>query len=236
MSASVVMIDGRPYAVRLPTGGAWHGAASEWDSMLDILGEKNPALHSKNLLSWCQDTPREHPECRVYRGQLSPRHWNNTYSYRNYPHVGFRPVLEPLEPVTMQPDPGQIQHLKDGIVLHMGSFLVNGVARFLPQNPVWCGDVPQYLDHAHLAIGDTAPDPRKQLRFIKCGHLLWCDRNLMTNLSWDTLMSFGLVYGLSDPSTEIEHTPMPPPNHNAKKLAAAPVGGQHSPRLPDRER
>ena len=88
-SSKPVLINGQLYSVRLPTGGAYHGAPSEWDAMLDILGEKNPALHSKNIHSWCLDTVAGHPDWRVYRGQLSPRHWNNTYSFRSYPHVGY---------------------------------------------------------------------------------------------------------------------------------------------------
>ena len=202
MAYTPVKIDGRPYAVRLPTGGAWHGAPSEWDSMLDTLGEKNHALHVKNILSWCQDTARDHPDCRVYRGQLSARHWNNTYHYRAYPHVGYRPVLEPLSPATLKPDPSILSGIPDGCVLTMGSFSVNGIPRPLPQDPVWCGDIPQYRDHAVLSIGDTAPDVRNQLRFIKCGGLLWCDRNLMTGMSWDVLSDAGLVYGQDNPIQE----------------------------------
>lgn len=197
MGFQAVLIDGQLYAVRLPTGGAFHGDKSEWDNMLDILGEKNPILHAKTILSWCQDTPRDHPDCRVYRGQLSPRHWNNTYSYRRYPHVGYRPVLEPLNPDTMLPAPERLHNIPDGTLLTMGSFYRNGIARFLPQDPDWCGDIQEYRDHAVLSIDDTSPDPRKQLQFIKCGGLLWCDRNLVTNVSWDDLASFGLVYGMS---------------------------------------
>ena len=195
MSLTPVMIDGRPYAVRLPTGGTFHGDLSEWDSMLDILGEKNSALHSKNILSWCQDTARDAPNCRVYRGQLSARHWNNTYHDRAYPHVGYRPVLEPLSPETLKPDPSLLSDIPDGSILTMGSFSVNGVPKPLPKEPFWCGDIPAYRDHAVFSIGDTHPDARNQLRFIKCGGLLWCDRNLMTGMSWDVLSALGLVYG-----------------------------------------
>ncbi len=190
-----VTINGQLFAVRLPTGGAYHGAPSEWDSMLDILGEKNPAFHSKNILSWCQDTASDAPDCRVYRGQLTARHWNNTYHYRSYPHVGYRPVLEPLDPDTLMPDTSKLQDIQDGTILTMGSFYVNGMPVPLPKDPVWCGDIPQYMENKTLTIGDTDADPKNQLRFIKCGSLLWCDRNLMTNMSWDTLASFGLVHG-----------------------------------------
>lgn len=189
------MIDGQPYAVRLPTGGAFRGAANEWDAMLDILGEKNQVYHSKNILSWCQDTDAEDPDCRVYRGQLTRRHWNSTHSYTTYPHIGYRPVLEPLDPETLLPKPERIKDIRDASVLVMGTFYVNGIARDLPQDPFWCGDVPEYRNHMILAIGDTDPNPKKQLHFIKCGGLLWCDRNLITNVSWDTLDSFGLTYG-----------------------------------------
>ncbi len=190
-----ITINGQLFAVRLPTGGAYHGAPSEWDSMLDILGEKNPAFHSKNILSWCQDTASDAPDCRVYRGQLTARHWNNTYHYRSYPHVGYRPVLEPLDPDTLMPDASKLQDIKDGTILTMGSFYVNGMPVPLPKDPVWCGDIPQYMENKTLTIGDSDADPKNQLRFIKCGVLLWCDRNLMTDMSWDTLDAFGLVFG-----------------------------------------
>jgi len=199
MAYTPVMIDGQPYAVRLPTGGSYHGAASEWDTMLNTLGEKNPVYHSKNILSWCQDEAVDSPGCRVYRGQLSARHWNNTYSFRAYPHVGYRPILEPLDPETLLPDPSRLGRIPDGSVLPMGTFYINGIAQVLPQEPFWCGDVPEYRNQMLLSIGDTDTNPKKQLHFIKCGRLLWCDRNLITNISWDTLNAFGLTHGGEEP-------------------------------------
>ena len=193
---AIVAINGQLYAVRLPTGGAFPGAPSEWDTMLDVLGEKNPIYHSKKILSWCQDTETADPSCRVYRRQLSPRHWNATFSYRKeYAHIGYRPLLEPLHPKTLQPMPEALSHIPDGQVMTMGSLYLDGKAKPLPQEPDWCGDIPQYLGKETLAIGDTDPDPKNQLKFIKVKHFLICDRNLTTCISWDTLASFGLVYG-----------------------------------------
>ena len=192
-----VFIDGRPYAVRLPTGGSSFGEDSEWDQMLDILGEKNPDFHAKNILSWCQDTDRNDPNCRVYRGQISPRHRNSTYSYRcEYSHIGYRPVLEPLDPQTLQPTPDTLRDLPDGTILTMGSFYLDGVPQPIPTDPDWCGNIPQYRAGRTIAIGDTASGTDRQLRFIKCGNLLWCDRNLLTCVSWDTLSDFNLVCGI----------------------------------------
>ena len=73
-----VSIDGRFYAVRLPTGGSFYGEENEWDEMLNVLGKKNPLYHARSILSRCQDTDKNDPNCRVYRGQISPRHRNST--------------------------------------------------------------------------------------------------------------------------------------------------------------
>ena len=193
---AIATINGQVYAVRLPTGGAVPGAPSEWDTMLDVLGEKNPIYHAKKLLSWCQDIEKTDPGCRVYRGQISPRHWNAISSARyEYAHIGYRPLLEPLEPKTLRPAPHVLANIPEGEVLTMGSFYVDGKAKPLPLDPDWCGDIPQYLGQGRLSIGDTDPDPKNHLRFIKIKHFLICDRNLMTGISWDVLDSFGLVYG-----------------------------------------
>ena len=96
---------------------------------------------------------------------------------------------------TRQPMPEALSHIPDGQVMTMGSLYLDGKAKPLPQEPDWCGDIPQYLGKGKLSVGDTDPDPKNQLKFIKVKHFLICDRNLMTCISWDTLASFGLVHG-----------------------------------------
>lgn len=234
MKYQPVYIEGWPYAVRLPTGGSFYGEDNEWDQMLDVLGEKNPVYHAKNIHSWCQDADRNDPKCRVYRGQISPRHRNSTFSYRcEYAHIGYRPVLEPLYPRTLRPSPEVLQDMRDGTILTMGSFYIDGQPQPLPTDPDWCGNIPQYRPGCSLAIGDTDAAPENWLRFIKCGNLLWCDRNLLTCVSWDTLCAFGLVDGRAVQghtisqyhTTAQKHTPLEArlPAANSAKQDTAPL-------------
>ena len=51
MHFHAIQIGGQLYAVRLPTGKSAPGKSSEWDVMLDILGERPSILLSKNILS-----------------------------------------------------------------------------------------------------------------------------------------------------------------------------------------
>ena len=76
--------------------------SNEWDTMLN----KNSG-YIKNwngIYSWGQDTTRYNSSPRAVRGYSSARFWDIHYATASHPSVGFRPVLEVLNPDTLGPD------------------------------------------------------------------------------------------------------------------------------------
>ena len=76
--------------------------SNEWDTMLN----KNSG-YIKNwngIYSWGQDTTRYNSSYRAVRGYSSARFWDIHYATTSHPSVGFRPVLEVLNPDTLGPD------------------------------------------------------------------------------------------------------------------------------------
>ena len=70
--------------------------SNEWDTILD---KKDGYI--KNgiyMYSWGQDTHSISASLRAVRGCNSARYWNSNYATFSNPHVGFRPVLEVLNP------------------------------------------------------------------------------------------------------------------------------------------
>ena len=72
--------------------------SNEWDTMLN----KNSGYiqNWNKMYSWGQDTSSAAESFRAYRGYTSARFWNNSNATFSYPRVGFRPVLEVLNPGT----------------------------------------------------------------------------------------------------------------------------------------
>ena len=76
--------------------------SNEWDTMLN----KNSG-YIKNwngIYSWGQDTTRYNSSLRAVRGYDSGRRWNDDDATDSLPLVGFRPVLEVLNPDTLGSD------------------------------------------------------------------------------------------------------------------------------------
>ena len=76
--------------------------SNEWDTMLN----KNSG-YIKNwngIYSWGQDTTRYNSSYRANRGYNSARTWNYYNATYQYAYVGFRPVLEILNPDTLGSD------------------------------------------------------------------------------------------------------------------------------------
>ena len=103
---------GVDYTLRAPSvgsGGIGSGESrrgtpqsNEWDRILD----KNDG-YIKNLsgiCSWGQDTTSFSASRRANRGYYSARFWGYGYATNQYADVGFRPVLEVLNPGTLGPD------------------------------------------------------------------------------------------------------------------------------------
>ncbi len=100
------------YTLRAPSVGSDHigggdiergtPQSNEWDAVLD----KNSG-YIKNwngIYSWGQDTTRYNSSHRAVRGYSSARFWLYLTATNSGPYVGFRPVLEVLNPDTLGSD------------------------------------------------------------------------------------------------------------------------------------
>ena len=56
------------------------------------------------MSSWGQDTSRDIASRRAVRGYYSARRWLHNRASNSYPSLGFRPVLEVLDPDTLSSD------------------------------------------------------------------------------------------------------------------------------------
>ena len=103
---------GVDYTLRAPScGSGFTGSddsergtpqSNEWDAVLD----KNSGYvkNWNDIYSWGQDTSSYESWYRALRGVDSARYWNHYYATSSYPDVGFRPVLEVLNPDTLGSD------------------------------------------------------------------------------------------------------------------------------------
>lgn len=204
----IIFIGNRAFRIRVPRGcSAEDGVPSEWDSILDKVGESNEVLHWFYIWSWCQEPiygntfienatrnirPATH---RVLRGCGSARSMIVSTNTGRGAYMGYRPILEPMDPATMEPDINTWADHPDGSVIRLGSLYMDGVPLSIPQAPTDLGDIPDYIPGTSLRIGETDADPNKQLRLIKSGHLFIADRNLLKKVSWEDLNRYGLIYG-----------------------------------------
>ena len=97
-----IRIDGRPYWCRSLEVGKQPGLASEWDRLLEEFGDDNDRWHWRNSWFWGQTIPAktflpDAPPSRVIRGASSAKNW--LYADEKSASAGFRPVLEPLDPM-----------------------------------------------------------------------------------------------------------------------------------------
>ena len=76
--------------------------SNEWDTMLN----KNSGYiqNWNEMYSWGQDAFSGGASYRAVRGYNSARYWYNNYATFSNPYVGFRPVLEILNPDTLGSD------------------------------------------------------------------------------------------------------------------------------------
>ncbi len=103
---------GVDYTLRAPSVGSkstGSGASqrivpqsNEWDTMLN----KNSGYiqNWNEMYSWGQDTVSVDASSRAVRGCYSARLWISCYAANSVPYVGFRPVLEVLNPDTLGSD------------------------------------------------------------------------------------------------------------------------------------
>ena len=76
--------------------------SNEWDTMLNK--DSGYIQNWNEMYSWGQDTVSFDASFRAVRGYYSARYWHYINASRSYPDVGFRPVLEVLNPGTIGSD------------------------------------------------------------------------------------------------------------------------------------
>ena len=76
--------------------------SNEWDTMLNK--DSGYIQNWNEMYSRGQDTVSVDASRRAVRGYDSARYWGNHYAAASDPYVGFRPVLEVLNPGTLGPD------------------------------------------------------------------------------------------------------------------------------------
>ena len=103
---------GVDYTLRAPSVGSNYTGSgnsergvpqsNEWDTMLN----KNSGYiqNWNKIYLWGQDTVSGNASYRAVRGYHSARRWNYNYAALSFPSLGFRPVLEVLNPDTLGSD------------------------------------------------------------------------------------------------------------------------------------
>ena len=105
-------VSGVDYTLRAPSvgsnstgsGDSERGVpqSNEWDTMLNK--DSGYIQNWNEMYSWGQDTVSVYASLRAVRGYSSARFWDVNYATLSHPIVGFRPVLEVLNPDTLGPD------------------------------------------------------------------------------------------------------------------------------------
>lgn len=191
----IAMIDGKPWAVLLPTGGIESDDRFNiWDRATRAAALRNDLLHYHTILSLCQDHVPNKKNC-IGRGCMAVHYRTDVPTDLRREYYGFRPMLIPLNPKTLQPDTQRLSQIRDGSRLSLGTLYMNDKPIQNPKIPVLNGDIPRYHPGARLQIKDSSEDKRLQIHWIKIGNSLICDRNLIRNISWNDLDKLDLVYG-----------------------------------------
>lgn len=101
ITGCTVCIDGIKYLCRSLKVGETDGAPSEWDSILDDLGEDDDLWHWDQKFFWGQEFSEGGTFFHAVRGCDSARFRDGFSGSARSMDVGFRPVLEPLsaEPI-----------------------------------------------------------------------------------------------------------------------------------------
>ena len=100
------------YTMRVPSAGrSYRGSgdsvrgnpqSNEWDKILD---KYDGYIRNCNATdSWGQDVAHNWAQGRAMRGYSSVRNWNFTNASDSGSHLGFRPILEVLNPDTLKPN------------------------------------------------------------------------------------------------------------------------------------
>ena len=99
-----ITIDGQQYLCRLLKVGTEQNVPNEWDAALDATSDENDLWHWEDAFFWGQEPDKGSPADHALRGYHSARYWYSPLASHRGVRVGFRPVLEPLGPDTLNSD------------------------------------------------------------------------------------------------------------------------------------
>ena len=103
-AGKTINIDGHKYMCRLLKVGAERDIPNEWDAALDATSDENDLWHWEDAFFWGQEPDKGSPADHALRGYHSARYWYSPLASHRGVRVGFRPVLEPLGPDTLNSD------------------------------------------------------------------------------------------------------------------------------------
>lgn len=168
----------KPAAHPLRLGKMRFPTCAEYDSLADTAKEANGIMHWKGIYSWCQDVRPGWPSSRVVRGSRLARYRSSCIAANRYVDVGFRPAFD---------TPGADALGPDGTIVTVGTLYMDGQPVKVPQNPVWNGDILDYIPGARLEMREALADPAYQVKAILVGGVLIADRVLLKNISWNDI-------------------------------------------------
>lgn len=144
---TLVVIDNNSYLCRCLKVGSWVGAPNEWDTLLDKYGEDNALWHWEDKWFWGQETLSGATSRRACRGCNSAPYYGSYSASSWYAFLGFRPIMEPLDSVSLSPDHltgKQVQVYGpqwatiDGILIGADDYdLILDVGTVLPEDFSW---------------------------------------------------------------------------------------------------
>lgn len=136
---------------------------------------RNISMHWQRMFSWCLNTrPRDKRFCAAC-GYYSDKFENWVDGTNRYSTVGVRPVIEPVDPDSLDPD---------GSLITVGTLFMDGQPVKIPQDPTDKGDIPDYVPDSVLELRDSLDNTDYQVQAIKAGNILIADRVLVKNISW----------------------------------------------------
>ncbi len=159
------------FKMRIPTD-------EEYDRLVEVTGGDNDKMHWDHMASWVNDERSVDNKYQTGRGYRSARLWRRTSASSRILTLGFRPAFDALHSDALALD------LKDGDSVIIGTLYMDGKPVKVPQDPTWKGDITIYIPGAILEIQEALDDPAYQVRAIKTGNVLVCDRCLLKWISY----------------------------------------------------
>ena len=153
--------------MRIPT-------ASEWIQLLEVTDGDDTIMHWREMFSFGRNENPDFGTDRAILGYYEPDYYRCPYTGSDNVNVGFRPAFEAQS----------FNDLPDGAIVVAGSLFMNGLPLRVPTNPVWNGDIPEFIPDAKLELRPALDGPAYQVRAIKAGNVLIADRVLVASITW----------------------------------------------------